>query len=368
MTFRPRPGPLNLISDVPGISVGQSEDHALRTGVTVILPRAACPAAADVRGGGPGTREIDALSPENVMGAADAVVLSGGSALGLGAGDAVAAALSAAGRGMQVGPGHPPVPIVPGAIIYDLGPHLAQAFAAGGPPHPALARQALDAALAAEAGGARGFALGAHGAGRGAKAGALKGGIGSASLEVAPGLIVGAVMAANPVGSPCMPGGGPFWAWPWEIGAEFGGARPGPDWAGDAAPLPGDTKMAVDPAALWDGAAAEGPEAAQPGANTAIGAVAVNADLTTAECKRLAMMAQDGIARAVRPSHMLMDGDTIFALAPGGVALGAGRLRTARLSALGSAMADCVARAIARAVFEAEADPDGPPSWRAARG
>ena len=353
--FAPRPGPLNLITDVPGLSVGQAADDRFRTGVTVILPETPCPAGADVRGGGPGTREIEALAAENFAGALHALVLSGGSALGLGAADAVAAGLSAAGRGLAMGPGHPAVPIVPAAILYDLGPH--SGWGEAGPPHPELARDALDAALAAEASGARAFALGAHGAGRGAKAGALKGGIGSASVEIAPDVMVGAIVAANPVGSVCMAPGGPFWAWPFEMEAEFGGLRPGPDWRFDPAPIPPDGKMALPPEGLW---ALTPPE----GGNTAVGAVAVSARLSAAECRRIAMMAQDGLARAIRPAHTPLDGDTIFALAPGGVALGEGRARAARLAALGSAAADCVARAVARAVFEAASDPGGPPSWQ----
>ncbi|MFT6774689.1 MAG: L-aminopeptidase/D-esterase-like protein [Paracoccaceae bacterium] len=359
MTDRFRPGPLNLITDVPGLAVGQAHDDAGRTGVTVIVPDAPCRAGVDVRGGGPGTREIEALSAENQVGRAHAVVLSGGSALGLGAADAVAAALSAMGRGIEVAPGHPPVPIVPAAILYDLGPHNAAAYAADGPPHARLARLALarlDAPLA----------LGAVGAGRGAKAGALKGGVGSCSLVLAPGLIVGALVAANPVGSVCMGDGGAFWAWPFEIDAEFGGLRPGPDWRGDPAPIPSDGKMRIDPASLFSDIAAD-PGVAE-GANTAIGVVAVNADLTAAECKRVAMMAQDGLSRAIRPAHTPFDGDTIFALATGGTDLGVGALRAARIAAIGSSAADCVARAVARAVYEAVSGEGEPPSWRVARG
>jgi L-aminopeptidase/D-esterase-like protein len=356
--FTPRPGPRNLITDVPGLTVGQAHDDHQRTGVTVIVPDAACPAGADVRGGGPGTREIDALSAENQVGAAHAIVLSGGSALGLGAADAVAVWLSAAGRGVTVAPGHPPVPIVPAAILYDLGPHNAGTYAASGPPHGALARAAMQAA-------GRDVALGSVGAGRGAKAGALKGGVGSASLEIAPGLFVGALVAANPVGSVAMGPGGPFWAWPFEMNGEFGARRPGPDWAFDPAPIPGDGKMRVDVSALFaDTAAAPADLGVAMGANTAIGCVAVNASLSAGECKRVAMMAQDGLARAIRPAHTPFDGDTIFALATGGADMGTGPARAARLAAIGSAAADCVARAVARAVYEAASGPGEPPAWR----
>ncbi|SES66276.1 P1 family peptidase [Oceanicella actignis] len=357
-SWRPRPGPLNGLTDVPGLLVGNAHCDAARTGVTVILCESPAVAGADVRGGGPGTREIEALAPENLVGAADAVVLSGGSALGLGAADAVAAALSARGRGLEVAPGHPRVPIVPAAILYDLGPHSAAAFGADGPPHPALARAALEAAD-------RGVALGSVGAGRGAVAGALKGGLGAASLEIAPGVMVAALVAANPVGSVCMPGGPWFWAWPFEIGDEFGGLAP-PDLPCPPAPIPEDGKLRGG----WAFDAPDGPvdPGSAPGANTAVGVVATNAALTAAECRRLAMMAQDGLARAIRPAHTPFDGDTLFALssgaATGGPDLGSGHARAARLAALGSAAADCVARAVARGVHAAAADPGGPPAWR----
>lgn len=348
------PGPRNLLTDVAGLAVGCAEDETARTGVTVVRCARQTVAAADVRGGGPGTREIDALSPENAVGAADAIVLSGGSALGLGAADAVAAALSAEGRGVAVAPGHPTVPIVPAAILYDLGPHSAAAFAADGPPHPELARAALRAA-------AEDFPLGSVGAGRGARAGALKGGLGSASIVLDGAVTVAALIASNPVGSVCMPGSRCFWAWPFEIDGEFGGIRPDPDAAPVVAPIPPDSKMRL-PARF--GAAGEGDTGVAEGANTAIGVVATDAALTPAECRRLAIMAQDGFARAIRPAHTPFDGDTIFALATGAAGdLGAGKLRAARLAALGSAAADCVARAVARGVFAARSCADEPPAW-----
>ncbi|MEC9432254.1 MAG: P1 family peptidase [Pseudomonadota bacterium] len=354
MTRPPAPGPRNLLTDVPGLAVGNAEDEAARTGVTVILPDAFARAAVDVRGGGPGTRETEALSPENQVGGVHAIALSGGSALGLGAADAVAAALSASGRGLAVHPEHPPVPIVPAAILYDLGPHSAAAFAAeGGPPHPRLARAALAAAGAD-------FALGSVGAGRGANAGALKGGLGSVSL-ILPGfgadggpVAVAALVAANPVGAVTLPGSRAFWAWPFEMThdgrPEFGGLRPAPDWRPSAEPFPAESRFA-------------GPTP-PPGAATAIGVVATDADLTTAECLRLAMMAQDGYARAIRPAHSPMDGDTVFALATARARLGEGRGRLRALAALGAAAADCVARAVARAAYEATSGPGERPAWR----
>jgi len=360
MSASVRPGPRNLLTDVAGLRVGHARHETLATGVTVILAPGRVPAAADVRGGGPGTREIEALSPENLVGGLHALVLSGGSALGLGAGDAVAAALSARGEGLPMAPGLPAVPIVPSAILFDLAPGFAETFAAeGGPPHPRLARQALDAAGEA-------FAIGSVGAGTGANAGRIKGGLGSASV-VLPGLgeggrdvTVSALMAANPVGSVLVPGSRAFWAWPFEMqgpdGAwEFGGERPDPRAPRPLDPLPAGGRLSLAPA--------DAPSA-EPGRATAIGLAATDLALTPAECRRLAMMAQDGLARAIRPAHTPMDGDTLFALSTERVPAGAGRERALRLAAVGSAAADCVARSVARAVHAAEALPGGRPAWR----
>ncbi len=331
----------NLITDVPGFSVGNAEDDAARTGVTVLLCERQFTAAVDVRGGGPGTRETEALAPENLVGAADAVVLAGGSAYGLAAADAVAAALGARGRGFAARPGHPTVPIVPAAILYDLGAH--SAAWAGAPPYAALGAEALAAAGAD-------FALGSRGAGRGAVAGVLKGGLGSVSAAIGDGLMVGALVGVNPVGSVCMAGDACFWAWPFEVDGEFGGRRPRAGLSPATAPIPEDTKLAA--------------RAPAPGTNTTIAAVACNAALTTAECRRVAIMAQDGFARAIRPAHTPFDGDTVFALASGEVGIGEGLERALAVARIGAAAADCVARAVARGVFEAAADPGGPPSWR----
>lgn len=351
------PGPRNSICDVAGIRVGSAQDDDLRTGVTVVLPDAAATAAVDVRGGGPGTRETEALSPEASVRAAHAVVLSGGSALGLGAGDAVAAALSAQGRGLEVRPGHPRVPIVPTAILYDLRAEAAEAYAAEGAPHPALARAALSAAQ--DEGGGE-VAEGSVGAGRGAHAGRLKGGLGTSSswvregFEAAP-ATVGALVASNPVGSVCLPGSRAFWAWPLERrledGWEFGGLRPdgeGMGAAGTWAPLPAEGRLG--------GAAAEAL-----GASTMIAVVATDAALSSGEARRVAMMAHDGFARAVRPAHTPFDGDTIFVLSTGRLA--ARPASPLAVAALGSAAADAIARAVARGVRAAAADPGGAPAW-----
>jgi L-aminopeptidase/D-esterase-like protein len=337
-----RPGPRNLITDVDGIRIGNAEDLAAWSGVTVILPNAPAVAAVDVRGGAPGTRETDALDPSCLVDKVHAVVLSGGSAFGLDAAGAVAATLGARGIGFPVGTAR--VPIVPSAILFDLLNGGAKEWGAT-PPYRALGERALAGAEAAAGGD---FALGNAGAGYGAKAGELKGGLGSVSAIADDGLQVGAIVAVNSWGSVVIPGSGSFWAWPLEWDAEFGGMAPPQHGAG------------TDPIQVSLSSAA-----ALPGANTTIGLVATNADLTKAEAQRVAIMAQDGFARAIRPSHTPFDGDTIFVLATG-----AHRLTESRphdVARIGSIAADCVARAVARGVYAAE--PLGIwPSWRKRHG
>jgi len=321
-----KPGSTNSILDVSGLKVGQAHDEAVRTGVTVILPddRAIC--GVDVRGGGPGTRETDALQPHTLVDAIDAVVLSGGSSYGLGAADGVAAMLGAQGRGfaMMRQPGVPVSPVVPSAILYDLANGGDKAWGAN-PPYAALGRVALDAVD-------HPFQQGRAGAGYGALAGRQTGGIGSASIVTDDGCTVAAIMAVNAFGSVMIPGSDAFWAHPFEIGDEFGGVHPG----------------AVNFDADDWGAAKINPAARE---NTTIGLVATDAVLTPADAQRLAIMAQTGLARAIRPAHTPFDGDTVFALSTG--------LKTlsdptpVALTRLGSLAADCVTRAIARGVYEA---------------
>jgi L-aminopeptidase/D-esterase-like protein len=321
-----RPGPRNLITDVDGILVGNAEDRRAWTGTTVVLPLVPAVAAVDVRGGAPGTRETDALDPSCLVDRIHAVVLSGGSAFGLEAAAAVAAALAARGIGFAVGAAR--VPVVPAAILFDLLNGGEKGWGET-PPYRALGRAALDAAAAD-------FALGNAGAGFGAKAGTLKGGLGSASSVDADGLQVGALIAVNPRGSAVVPGADCLWAWPFERAGELGTQVP------PAGPLPEDDDPGAAP-----------PASANPGANTTIGVVATNAVLDRAEARRLAIMAQDGYARAIRPAHTPFDGDTVFALATGRVKLP--EPRAASLARLGAIAADCVARAVGRGVFEAAA-------------
>ncbi|MEX1154755.1 P1 family peptidase [Parvibaculum sp.] len=323
-----RKGPLNLITDVEGISVGNAEDAAARTGVTVVLPAPRAVAGGDVRGGGPGTRETDALDPACLVDAVDAVVLSGGSSWGLEAASSAAAWLGARGKGFRVGSSPLVSPVVPAAILFDLANGGDKAWGET-PPYGALGRAACEAAAGT-------FRLGNAGAGLGATAGQYKGGLGSASAVAANGFTVGALVAVNSFGAAVVPGTARFWAAPYEMDGEFGGLG----WP-DAAGLAG-----LDPLAGTKAAA-------QPGGNTAIGVVATNADLTPAECRRLAIMAQDGLARAIRPVHAPVDGDAIFTLATARLPLGPAPRHMA-VAALGAMAADCVARAVARALWEAE--------------
>jgi len=324
-----RPGPKNLITDIAGLKVGHATSEHARSGATTLLCGAGWAAAVDVRGGGPGTRETDALAPENLVGRAHAVVLAGGSVFGLAAADGVAALLSTQGVGLQLRSGSPAIPIVPCAVLHDL--------ANGGDKNWGLSPPYRDLGLRAAGEAGTEFALGSVGAGRGAMAGLRKGGIGSASLDLRGGLMVGALVALNSVGSALMPDGKTYWAWGYEIEGEFGGGGPPQQPMDLSDPAPDESRL------LAIGRLTRG-------VNTTLAVIACSADLNTVECKRVAMMAQDGIARAVRPAHTPFDGDTIFALASGELPLEENSLRAAQVGRIGSAAADCLARAIARAV------------------
>jgi L-aminopeptidase/D-esterase-like protein len=332
-----KPGPKNLITDVPGLKIGQAEDVAARTGVTVILPDVAAVAAVDVRGGGPGTRETDALDTENLVHVVDAITLSGGSVYGLAAADGVAAWLGSKGRGYGTGtlpPGVPPSPIVSGAILFDT-PNGGKKDWGLEPPYRRLGIEAVQSASDT-------FKLGTAGAGYGARSGGLKGGLGSASVVAFDGITVGAIVAVNSAGSAVAPGTRQFWAAPLELDHEFGGL--------------GTDKLAARPDE-W-GPAKANPQARQ---NTTIGCVATDVRLEPDEIKRVAIMAQDGLARAIRPIHMPFDGDVVFAISTGKREMSGPRpFVVARIGALA---ADTLARAIARAVYEATGWP-GIKAWR----
>src|SRR5215467_9530630 len=311
-----RPGPRNLITDVAGLRVGQAEDVRARTGVTVLMLDEPANAVADVRGGAPGTRDTEAVDVVNLVGRVDAVVLSGGSVFGLDAPSGVTRVLKRAGRGYGMAPGAPPAPIVPSAILFDL--------ANGGdknwgdePPYRFLGKQAAESA-------GREFELGNAGAGLGAKAGIYKGGLGSASIIADDGLTVGAIVAVNAVGSPVIPGTDVFWAFPFELDGEFGGRRLRPDYRGVNDEVPTDMR---------------GPRARE---NTTIAIVATDADLDRVELKRVAIMAGDGLARAIRPAHTPFDGDIVFAVATAKRRITGSRPR--EVMRIGSLAGDCLAR------------------------
>lgn len=320
-----RPGSRNLITDVAGLAVGQAEDVAARTGVSVILSDAPVNAAVDVRGGAPGTRELDVLEPSNLVGTVDAIALAGGSVFGLDACSGVVETLRRRGRGFELAKDAPRVPIVPGAILFDLANGGDKGWET--PPYTALGRQAAETA-------GMDFALGNAGAGYGAIAGAYKGGVGSASVVTEEGFTVGALVAVNSFGSPLVTGSSVFWAWPFEIDAEFGGHRPSAACQAAGVTLPPDVKGGAAPAT-----------------NTTIGIVAVDADLSRVELKRLAIMAADGFALALHPAHTPYDGDAVFAMATAKRNLAEDR--NVALLSLGAAASKCMARAIARGVYAA---------------
>ena len=311
----------NLITDVSGVSVGHAGGPKLGSGTTVVLFDRPVTASVDVRGGGPGTRETALLDPAQTVEGVDAIVLSGGSAYGLDAASGVQACLREQGRGFKVREAL--VPIVPGAILFDL--------LSGGdknwgryPPYREFGYDAVKAA-----GGD--FALGSVGAGLGATTVNLKGGLGSASAQTSDGLTVGALVAVNAAGSVTVGDSPHFWAAPFEQDDEFGGRG-----------LP----------------AAFGPDAfklrtkGSPGQATTLAVIATDAKLSKAQCKRLAVMAQTGMARAIYPVHTPLDGDIVFAAAMGDKPLAD---PVHALTELGMVAANVLARAIARGVYEAKA-------------
>ena len=324
-----KPGPRNLITDVPGLRVGNAQDRTIKTGATVLTADAPLTAGVHVMGGAPGSRETDLLAPDKTVEQVDALVLSGGSAFGLDAASGVADALRAAGRGFAVA--DQLVPIVPGAIIFDL-------LNGGKKDWPETPYKKLGATALAAA--ASDFALGSTGAGTGATTANLKGGLGSASLVLPSGHTVGAVVVVNALGSATVGDSAHFWAAPFEEGDEFGGRGPARSYPDTAMP---PTKLSQH-------------------VNTTIGIVATDAQLTKAQCTRMATAAHDGLARALMPSHTPMDGDLIFAASTSARSLDAPLTDTLYL---GHAAAQCMARAIARAVYLATPSDDDPlPCWQ----
>lgn len=324
-----RPGKRNLLTDVEGLRVGHASDRGLRSGVSVVLGESPLACGVHVMGGAPGSRETDLLAPDKLVPAVDALVLAGGSAFGLAACDGVASGLRRLGRGFAVGDVR--VPIVPGAIIFDLLNGGDKGWHDN--PYPALGEAALAAAGTE-------FALGSEGAGFGAMTGTLKGGLGSASAVLDSGITVGALAVVNALGSAVVGDGPQFWAAPWEFEGEFGGLG-----------LPARFPAAAEPA-----------PAKRLGEATTIAVVATDAALDKSALTRLATAAHDGMARALVPSHTPLDGDLVFA-----VSTGARKLAdpVGEAFVLGHAAASVLARAIARGVYEARAEPgDVQPVWR----
>ncbi|MEO1642484.1 MAG: P1 family peptidase [Pseudomonadota bacterium] len=322
-----KPGALNLITDIAGVKVGNAQDAHIMTGTTVIVPEAPAVAAVAVAGGGPGTRETDLLTADTMVDQVNAIVLSGGSAYGLAAADGVSTELGARGLGFGMVdlPGVPKTPIVPAAILYDLANGGDKGWGVE-PPYQRLGREALGAAEDR-------FSLGAAGAGYGARAGQHCGGLGSASIVTDDGMSVGALAAVNSFGSVFMPGTDAFWAWPFEVDGEFGGARPPANYSTDAED--------------W-GAAKRNP---QPGQNTTIACIATDVALTNGQAKRVAQMALSGFSRAIRPVFAPFDGDAVFVLSTGKVPLP--QPEPVALTRIGELAAGTLARAIARGVHEA---------------
>jgi L-aminopeptidase/D-esterase-like protein len=315
------PGPNNAITDVPGIEVGQYTGTNYlasmggSTGTTVVLAREGAVGGVSQRGGAPGTRETDLLKPENLVEKVNAVVLSGGSAYGLAAADGVMQCLEAQGIGYPVGGGHV-VPIVPAAIVFDPGrcaPFDYRPDASFG----------LLACQAAKGGPVQ---QGNVGAGAGTRSGGgVKGGLGTASVILSNGIIVGAIVAVNS-GGRTFDTNGNFYAAFLELGNEFHVPPPAP-----LADVPADDDNGLL-------------------RNTTIAVVATNATLTKAQATKVAQMADDGFARAIKTSHGVGDGDTIFALATGKDTRDASNL----VSSIGSAAADTLSRAVVHAILAAE--------------
>jgi D-aminopeptidase len=327
-------GALNLLTDIAGLRVGNTHDAGVATGVTAIVFDMPNMAAAVVRGGAPGGRGTSDLEPEMLLTGVDACLLSGGSIFGLDASGGAMSYLRSLGRGVAIGPAR--IPVTAQAITFDL--------LNGGnkdwgrvPPYWELGYRAAESATAGP------FALGTVGGGYGATTATCKGGLGSASVVTRSGITVAAIVVVNAVGTATIGDGPHFWAAPYERGGEFGGLG---------------QPMHVPPGALDLRMKGGAPP------STTIALVVTDAILTKAETKRLAIMADDGLARAVRPAHAPMDGDTVFAVSTLDKPIDT--RSPVALTELGQAAGDCLARAIARGVYEATALPfhGAIPAWR----
>lgn len=324
-----RRGAKNLITDIPGLMVGNAQDTHLKSGVTVLTAQHPFAASVHVMGGAPGTRDTELLAPDKLVTQIDALTLSGGSAFGLAACDGVMQALHRNGRGFAVGDAR--VPIVPGAIVFDLLNGGDKSWSSN--PYPALGQSAFEAA-------GTDFRIGSAGAGTGAMTGRLKGGLGSASAVLDSGVTVGALVVVNALGQATIGEGRQFWAAPWELDQEFGGLG-----------MPDRFPAAQEPS-----------PAKRLGEATTIAIVATDAKLDKSGLQRLATAAHDGLARALVPSHTPFDGDLIFAASTGDRPLDDPALD---VFALGHSAACVLARAVARGVHAASAAPqDLQPCWQ----
>jgi L-aminopeptidase/D-esterase-like protein len=322
----------NLLTDVEGILVGHAHDPHLGSGTTAIIFETPAVTSVDVRGGGPGTHDTDLLDPAMTVEQVDAIAVSGGSAFGLEAASGIQAWMREQGRGFAIGPAR--VPIVPGAVLFDL--------LAGGDKNWRRFSPFRDLGYAAAAAAGKDFELGSVGAGMGATTVNLKGGIGSASAVTSDSHVVGAIAAVNPTGSVVVGDGPWFWAAALEQESEFGGL-------GWPAKIPSTALIPTTKASALQ--------------STTPALVATDAALTKAQVWRLAVMAQTGMARAIYPVHTPLDGDLVFAVATGRKPL---RDPFIAMSELGAIAANTLARAIARAVYEATPLPftGAQPSWR----
>lgn len=317
----------NAITDVRGIEVGHAQAEEALTGCTVIICRRGAVAGVDVRGGAPGTRETDLLDPVNLVEKVHAIVLAGGSAYGLDAASGVMRYLEEKKIGFNTGIAK--VPIVPAAILYDL--NLGRADVR---PDSAMGYRA--AASASSVAPAEGNA----GAGMGASVGkmfgvslAMKAGIGSASMDIGGGVVVGALVAVNAWGDVVDP----------QTNQILAGLR-----SGKVGPLRvGKKDYFADTLTMLKSPIGRGVLGLAARANTVIGVIATNAKLTKAQATKVAQMAQDGVARTIRPAHTMLDGDVIFALATGA--------KGADVSSVGAFAAEVMAEAITRAVRMAPA-------------
>ncbi|WP_068085559.1 P1 family peptidase [Polycladidibacter stylochi] len=328
----------NLITDVPGILVGNAEDHTVKTGSTVLLADKPMVASVAILGGAPGTRDIALLEPHQTVDQIDALVLSGGSAFGLDATSGVQSFLRRQGKGFQVYDQH--IPIVPTAILFDM--------VNGGnkdwgdpPPYRNLGYQAAQNA-------GKTFAIGTAGAGVGALTADLKGGLGSASAFTSSGTAVGALVAINPLGRVTQGMSPHFWAAPFERNGEFGAkgipSSPPKQWS---EPVTKFSLSQSDPSNQ---------------SNTTIAIIATDLILSKAEAKRIAIAAHDGISRAIYPSHTPYDGDLVFVTSTG---RRQAENKAAELLELGVIAANTLTRAIARGVYEATPQPnDLLPTWQ----